>query len=127
MEFTIEGTAVTIERDRVRGNVEQELEQYLDGEPVTFDVDIDLADRSPFQRQVLQALRDIPYGETRTYKEIAEAIGNPGATQAVAQACKMNPAPVIIPCHRVVAEDGLGGYAYGEDVKQALLELEGAL
>lgn len=81
-----------------------------------------------FQRRVWEMLRTIPYGSTRSYAQIAQAIGNPKATRAVAQACAANPVPLIIPCHRVVASDGsLGGYSMGVERKRKLLEAEGAL
>jgi AraC family transcriptional regulator of adaptative response/methylated-DNA-[protein]-cysteine methyltransferase len=78
-----------------------------------------------FQWRVWEALRAIPYGQTRSYSEIARAIGQPQARRAVAQACKQNPVPLIIPCHRVVRDDGsLGGYRWGAERKQHLLEKE---
>ena len=78
-----------------------------------------------FQRRVWEALRRIPRGETRTYSQIAEHIGQPTATRAVANACAKNPTPLVVPCHRVVRSDGtLGGYALGPARKQKLLEQE---
>jgi AraC family transcriptional regulator of adaptative response/methylated-DNA-[protein]-cysteine methyltransferase len=78
-----------------------------------------------FQRQVWDALRAIPVGETRSYKEVAEAIGRPTAMRAVARACATNPVAVAIPCHRVIREDGdLGGYRWGMERKVELLERE---
>ncbi len=78
-----------------------------------------------FQAQVWQALQEIPYGETRSYRQIAEAVGNPAATRAVARACASNPTALLVPCHRVVREDGdLGGYRWGEGRKRQLLERE---
>ncbi|MDY6768904.1 MAG: methylated-DNA--[protein]-cysteine S-methyltransferase [Candidatus Nanohaloarchaea archaeon] len=127
MEITIGGDTVKIDISRVKGDAEAALEQYLQGEPVEFDHPVDLGDLSPFNRKILEEVRKIPYGETRTYQEVADMFGNPGAVQAIGQACKNNPVPIIIPCHRVVAEDGIGGYKYGEDVKRALLEMEDAL
>ncbi|NLY88291.1 MAG: methylated-DNA--[protein]-cysteine S-methyltransferase [Firmicutes bacterium] len=78
-----------------------------------------------FQQRVWRALTEIPYGETRTYKEIAAATGSPGAARAVGQACGANPLPLLIPCHRVVATGGLGGFGGGEQLKKYLLRLEG--
>jgi len=78
-----------------------------------------------FQRQVWEALRKIPYGRTRSYAEVARAIGRPRATRAVARACASNPAALVIPCHRVVKSNGdLGGYRWGMERKQALLRQE---
>lgn len=81
-----------------------------------------------FQQRVWQELRKIPYGQTRSYSEIARAIGHPRAARAVARACATNPVPLVIPCHRVIREDGsLGGYGGGIARKRALLSHEGAL
>jgi AraC family transcriptional regulator of adaptative response/methylated-DNA-[protein]-cysteine methyltransferase len=78
-----------------------------------------------FQWKVYEALKAIPYGHTRTYREIAEAIGHPKAVRAVARACATNPTAVLIPCHRVVRKDGsLGGYRWGLDRKKTLLGKE---
>jgi AraC family transcriptional regulator of adaptative response/methylated-DNA-[protein]-cysteine methyltransferase len=79
-----------------------------------------------FQLRVWTALRSIPRGETRTYSQIAELIGQPQAARAVARACAANPLALLVPCHRVVRSDGgLGGYRWGLDLKKALLETEG--
>ncbi len=91
---------------------------------------VDLARVGPFEREVLAALRRIPAGQVRTYREIARALGEPGAARAVGAACARNPLPLLIPCHRVVRSDGgLGGYSLrgGVDLKRRLLEAEGAL
>lgn len=89
--------------------------------------DVDLSNQTPFQRRVLQATAAIPRGEVRTYGEIAVAVGAPGGAQAVGQALKRNPIPVLIPCHRVVRSDGaLGFYSGGgPTMKQHLLAHEG--
>lgn len=79
---------------------------------------------TPFQRDVWRAICRIPYGETRTYTELAAMAGYPTAVRAVASACGANPLPYYIPCHRVVAVHGLGGYAFGTEVKQRLLNIE---
>lgn len=81
---------------------------------------------TPFQRDVLRACMAIPLGETRSYKWIAEKIGRPGAVRAVGQALRRNPYPILVPCHRVIKEDGSpGGYAGGpSDRKEALLAQE---
>src|SRR5574341_1595693 len=79
-----------------------------------------------FQWRVWQELRRIPFGRTRTYSQVAAAIGSPRATRAVGRACATNPAALAIPCHRVIREDGgLGGYRWGLERKQALLLREG--
>ena len=96
--------------------------RYLDGQFLNLPVDIQGTD---FQKRVWSALRTIPYGETRTYQEVADMIGAPKAHRAVANACARNPVPLIVPCHRVVRKDGgMGGYALGVERKRALLELE---
>jgi len=78
-----------------------------------------------FQTQVLEEISKIPFGEVRTYKQIAEAVGRPKASRAVGMACNKNPFPFIIPCHRVVGSSGkLTGYAYGLPMKQKFLEFE---
>ena len=103
---------------------EEQLNEYFCHLRTEFDLPIAPAG-TPFQQEVWAALEEIPYGETRTYGEIAAALGKPEAARAVGAACGKNPLWVVVPCHRVVSGDGsLGGYHYGEEVKQALLELE---
>jgi O-6-methylguanine DNA methyltransferase len=83
---------------------------------------------SSFQKKVWNALQKIPQGETRSYKEIAEALGNPRACRAVANACGRNPAPLFVPCHRVIGSDGqLHGFSAGRAWKRLLLDAEGRL
>jgi AraC family transcriptional regulator of adaptative response/methylated-DNA-[protein]-cysteine methyltransferase len=78
-----------------------------------------------FQRRVWEELQAIPYGETRTYGEIAASLGQAGAARAVGQACATNPTPLVVPCHRVVGRKGkLGGYRWGPDRKRELLAHE---
>jgi len=80
-----------------------------------------------FQQRVLDALMDIPYGETRSYSQIAAMIGRPGAARAVANVCATNRVAVLIPCHRVIHADGsMSGYRWGNSIKKALLQMEGA-
>lgn len=114
--------AVLEESESVRDTLDG-VRRYLEGQEVNFRFDIAGTD---FQRKVWSTLQTIPYGETRSYNEIAERIGKPNAYRAVANACAANPVPLVVPCHRVVRKDGsLGGYALGVERKQALLELEG--
>jgi methylated-DNA-[protein]-cysteine S-methyltransferase len=81
-----------------------------------------------FQKKVWEVVKTIPYGQTRTYKWVAEKIGNPKAFRAVGQALKKNPLPGIIPCHRVIRSDGkLGGFSKGSKEKERLLKSENAL
>lgn len=77
-----------------------------------------------FQKSVWERIGEIPYGETRTYKELAQAMGNPGAARAVGQACNANPLALIVPCHRVTGSSGLGGFAGGTAAKKMLLLVE---
>jgi methylated-DNA-[protein]-cysteine S-methyltransferase len=107
-----------------------ELREYLKGRRRFFTFTIDWMLLRPFQRAVLQATLAIPYGETRTYKEIAEQVGRHGAARAVGRAEATNPMPLVIPCHRVIGTDGkLHGYGLGEGLKtkEWLLKLEGAV
>ena len=100
------------------------LRQWLDGGGAALDFPL-AVDGTPFQWRVWAAIRDIPYGETRTYGEIARAIGRPGAARAVARACASNPVALVIPCHRVVRGDGEpGGYRWGAKRKKQLLAAE---
>lgn len=101
-----------------------QLEEYLMGERRDFLIPIRLHG-TDFQMKVWKALLAIPYGETRSYSEIAAAVGKPKACRAVASACARNPIPVIVPCHRVIAADGSsGGYSLGIELKKKLLNLE---
>ena len=102
----------------------QQIAAYLAGIRREFDFPVSLSG-TPFQMKVWDALLRIPYGETRTYGEIAASIGNPKAARAVGQAANCNPIWIAIPCHRVVGTNrNLTGYAGGLDMKQALLDLE---
>ncbi|MGE5580191.1 MAG: methylated-DNA--[protein]-cysteine S-methyltransferase [Bacillota bacterium] len=101
-----------------------QLREYFEGKRTEFDLPLSLAG-TDFQRSVWKALQEIPWGETRSYKDIAVRIGKPRATRAVGMANNRNPIPIIVPCHRVVGSDGsLTGYGGGLPVKQRLLELE---
>lgn len=100
---------------------------HLDGKRPHLDLPLDVQ-ATAFQWRVWQALRDIPRGETRSYAEIAEAIGDPDATRAVASACASNSVAIVIPCHRVIRKDGgLSGYRWGVERKRRLLEAEQAI
>lgn len=102
-----------------------QLDEYFAGARRTFDLPVDLGSYTPFHLKVAEELRQIPFGETRTYSEIAEAVGNPKAVRAVGTACSRNHLPIVIPCHRVLRSDGsIGGYRGGEELKRALLEFE---
>ena len=114
------------EADDAFAAVVAQLDAYFAGTRTTFDVPLDLRG-TPFQREVWAQLLAIPYGETRTYGELAHALGRPGAARAVGLANGHNPVGIIVPCHRVIGSDGsLTGYGGGLDRKRALLALEGA-
>ena len=104
---------------------EKALDRYFAGEAGSFDLPISAAG-SPFEQAVWAQLREIPYGETRTYGQIAARLGMPGAAQAVGRACGANPLLILTPCHRVIGAGGkLTGFAAGIEAKRALLVLEG--
>jgi methylated-DNA-[protein]-cysteine S-methyltransferase len=106
--------------------VRTQLAQYFAGERLHFDVSLAIAG-TPFQRRVWRALREIPYGETTSYGDIARRLGRPSASRAVGLANGRNPIAVIVPCHRVIGSDGsLTGYGGGVERKRLLLDLEAA-
>ena len=112
--------------DTVFGDLNAQLRAYFDGDLRTFDLPL-APQGTPFQQRVWRALLTIPYGETRSYANIADAIGKPSACRAVGAANGANPIPIVIPCHRVIGSSGsLTGFGGGIDVKRRLLALEGA-
>lgn len=105
----------------------KELDRYFAGRPVIFDLPLDLRGTS-FEIKVWRAIARIPYGQTRSYGDVASMIRSPLAARAVGGACGANPVPIVIPCHRVIRSGGsLGGYTGGLDIKKALLKIEGVL
>jgi len=107
------------------GDLPQRLGRYLKGEQVSFDDKLDLTCATPFRHAVWEATRAIPYGETQSYGWIARQIGKPKAQRAVGQALAKNPLPIVVPCHRVIGEDGsLTGFEGGLEMKKCLLEIE---
>jgi methylated-DNA-[protein]-cysteine S-methyltransferase len=103
----------------------RQLDEYLAGERTAFDLPLDLAGGTGFQRRVWAALLEIPYGTTVTYTELAEAVGRPDIVRAVAGAVGRTPVPIVVPCHRVVGANGaLTGYGGGLPRKRALLDIE---
>ena len=105
----------------------RELDEYFAGRRRGFDLPLDLSLSTGFRRLVLDRLSDIAYGHTVSYAAVAAAAGNPRAVRAAATACRTNPLPVVVPCHRVVRSDGsAGGYVGGPAAKQTLLRLEAA-
>lgn len=104
----------------------RELEEYFGRRRQVFDLPLDLSLSKGFRQLVQRHLPEIGYGQTRSYRQVAELVGNPKAVRAVASACATNPLPVIVPCHRVVRSDGTaGGYVGGAAAKTTLLTLEG--
>ena len=139
-EVFLEGLEKRFRRDVDAGSsdlldrVVDQLEEYLLGERRAFTVPIDLADRPAWDRTVLAAVAEIPWGEVMSYGTLARAVDRPGAARAVGGAVARSPIGIVVPCHRVIAADGtLGGYGgdwfgsreRGLDLKQELLALEG--
>jgi methylated-DNA-[protein]-cysteine S-methyltransferase len=103
------------------------LERYFRGVPVDFgDVEVAFDDQTPFQQSIADALRAVPWGEVVSYRDLAHAAGFPNAQRAAGTFCSRNRFPLVVPCHRVVGSDGIGGYgSLGVAYKRRLLELEG--
>jgi O-6-methylguanine DNA methyltransferase len=109
---------------KLYSQLEQELEAYFKGEAIAFTIPVVLLG-TPFQMRVWEQLLCIPYGQTRSYQDVARAIGQPGAVRAVGSACGANPIALLIPCHRVIKTGGIpGNYAGGADRKEHLLAHE---
>lgn len=105
-------------------NIILQLDEYFLGRIQKFDIVINPMG-TEFQKKVWAELQKIPYGKTKSYQEIAKAIGNPNAQRAVGSACNKNPILIIIPCHRVISKNGkLTGFACGIDIKEKLLNIE---
>jgi methylated-DNA-[protein]-cysteine S-methyltransferase len=111
--------------DEAGGDVVRQLDEYFEGERREFDVDLDWRLVNGFRRAALEAVREIPYGETAGYGEVAITAGSPGAARAVGTACATTPFSIVVPVHRVVRSDGsLGEYGGRPEVKRFLLDLE---
>jgi methylated-DNA-[protein]-cysteine S-methyltransferase len=105
----------------------RELDEYFTSRRQVFDLRLDMSLSKGFRQLVQRHLPEIGYGQTRSYRQVAELVGNPKAVRAVGTACATNPLPVVVPCHRVLRADGaLGGYIGGPEAKTALLDLESA-
>ena len=131
-DWRLAAGAASLEPDATVQAVIAQLREYFAGERQSFDVPLDLAPMSPYSRAVLDAMATIGYGETITYGELARRSGTGLPPRAIGSIMGANPVPILIPCHRVVAADGLGGFSGGEPgqelaTKRWLLELEGAL
>jgi methylated-DNA-[protein]-cysteine S-methyltransferase len=108
-------------------DVRRELDEYFAGKRREFDLPLDLR-VAPFPADVLRELALVPYGRTDTYGALAARVGRPKAARAVGTVMNRNPIPIVLPCHRIVGANGaLTGYAGGLEIKQALLQLEGAM
>jgi methylated-DNA-[protein]-cysteine S-methyltransferase len=106
----------------------RELDLYFAGRLTEFDLPLDWSLSAGFRRKVQRAIHRIPYGQTRSYTEVARSAGNERAVRAAGTACGSNPLPIVVPCHRVLRSGGgLGGYGGGLPMKEALLRLEGVL
>lgn len=117
-----QGVSVQLEEAR------RQLLDYLAGRRNTFDVPLDLSEGTSFQRQVWRTLQRVPYGKLRSYQWIATRVGGRHYARAVGNAVGANPLPIVIPCHRIVAQDAsLGGFSGGLSMKRKLLSLEGTL
>lgn len=125
LEKSFPGRPVIHERRGLEA-AERQLAEYFAGSRKRFDLPVDLAAASEFDRRVLDVVRAIPFGGVRTYADIARGIGSPSAARAVGNAVGRNPAPIVVPCHRVVRSDGtLGGYSGGGvEYKRRLLAIE---
>ena len=122
INLTMEGSKY--KKNIITEKVIKQLEEYFNGKRKTFELPVKLIG-SEFQKKVWKELQKIPYGQTRTYKDIAIKIGNPNASRAIGNANNKNPIAIIIPCHRVIGSNSkLVGYAGGIDKKFKLLELE---
>ncbi len=105
--------------------VKKELSEYFEQGRIDFTFKTAFMEGTEFEKEVWEALQEIPYGETRTYKWIADRIGKPHASRAVGNALGKNPLPIVFPCHRIIESDGsIGGYTPGVDIKRRLLEIE---
>ena len=113
--------------DPAFGNLPDRIRRYFEGEPVDFPDELDLDSASSFRQAVWQATRSIPFGETRSYRWVAERMGKPQAARAAGQALAANPLAILVPCHRVIGSDGsLCGFGGGLEMKKWLLDMERA-
>ncbi len=118
-------TGVPFKEDAAMKSFIEELSLYFKGSKSEFSQKIKFLTGTEFERKVWGALMKIPFGETRSYKWVAEKIGRPAATRAVGRALSKNPVPVVVPCHRVIESDGsIGGFSSGVETKRRLLDLE---
>ena len=127
----VDGVVVQGTFDRVAGvrngiptHISEVMQRYLAGDADLLTTGAVQQSGSPFRQRVWESMRDIPAGEVATYGELATDAGSPGAARAAGTACGSNQIALFVPCHRVVASNGIGGYQFGLDLKQDLLEFE---
>lgn len=125
IDWTKQSPQFRTQMDSVERQVADEILAYLEGRLKKLTFPYELTDGTPFQRQVWKAIQSIPYGQVATYGDLALKIGNPKAVRAVGGACGKNPILIRIPCHRVVAKSGLGGFSSPMELKKVLLDIEG--
>jgi len=124
-EIEFNKTTELIRKGEAPSLIKKELREYFENGREEFTQKLGFMKGTEFERSVWLALRGVPYGETRTYKWLAETVGKPGASRAVGQALSRNPIPILLPCHRIIESDGsIGGYSAGVDIKRRLLEIE---
>ena len=127
VSMTIDDLNVDVGNNETSKKIDKSLEMYFNNKIDTFDIPVAFLKGTPFQKQVWNELLRIPYGESRSYQDIANLIQNPKAVRAVGQACKKNPIGIVVPCHRVIGKDGsLTGYS-GKNythIKKILLDHE---
>jgi len=116
---------ITFKKTAAPERFKKELVSYFEGTGTAFEQEVKFLIGTDFEKKVWNALREIPFGETRTYKWVAEKAGNPSAVRAAGRALSKNPVPIVIPCHRVIESDGsIGGYSSGVAIKRRLLDME---
>ncbi|MGV8168676.1 MAG: methylated-DNA--[protein]-cysteine S-methyltransferase [Candidatus Nanoarchaeia archaeon] len=123
VEINLNKKSKTKKETKLEKECRRQINEYISGKRKKFDVKLKFSG-THFQEKVWKEMQKIPYGKTLSYGELAARIGKPKAYRAVANACGKNPLPIIIPCHRVVASDGLGGYSAGIEIKKKLLLIE---
>lgn len=116
---------IKLRKGKAPSQIKKELGEYFETGRAEFTQKIVFTKGTDFEKEIWLALKEIPYGETRTYKWLASKIGKPNASRAVGQALSRNPLPIILPCHRVIESDGsIGGYSSGTHIKRRLLDME---
>ena len=127
MPAFIQKSLLTIEEKLLLIELDKDINDYFSGLKVDFGkYKVKIIEGTPFQRKVWRGIRTVPYGQTRSYKWLAQKVGNPLSVRAVGNACGKNPLPIIIPCHRIIASNGsLGGFSGGVKLKRQLLRNEG--